>query len=195
MLWSIGTRWLGRATSPSVPITAESASSSGTPAATIAPNTSSRMTSVSGIDRSPACASCFAKASFSAFPELIEPASPIVKPGCRAALEFRHPSWFDEEVFGLLRKHRAALCVADAADDLEVPFVATADWGYLRLRRPDYNARALKAWAARVKAQSWRDCFVFFKHEDAGKGPQLASRLLEVLAAGSGSAAEPRQVG
>jgi uncharacterized protein YecE (DUF72 family) len=113
----------------------------------------------------------------------------LLKPGCRAALEFRHPSWFDEEVFGLLREHRAALCVADADDDLEVPFVATADWGYLRLRRPDYAGRALTAWAARIKAQSWRDCFVFFKHEDAGKGPQLASRLLKVLAAGSRPAA------
>ncbi len=107
----------------------------------------------------------------------------LLTPDYRAALEFRHPSWFDEEVLGLLRKHRAALCVADADDDLEVPFVATADWGYLRLRRPDYDAAALKMWAARMQAQSWRDCFVFFKHEDAGKGPQLASRLLELLAA------------
>ena len=113
----------------------------------------------------------------------------LLTPGCRAALEFRHASWFDEEVFGLLREHRAALCVADAEDDLEVPFVATADWGHLRLRRPDYDGKALKKWAARMKAQAWRDCFVFFKHEDAGKGPQLASRLLKVLAAGSRPAA------
>jgi uncharacterized protein YecE (DUF72 family) len=119
----------------------------------------------------------------------------LLTPGCRAALEFRHVSWFDEEVFGLLREHRAALCVADAADDLEVPFVATADWGYLRLRRPDYDDAALKAWAVRMKARSWRDCFVFFKHEDAGKGPQLASRLLEVLAAGSLPAGKPKRAG
>jgi uncharacterized protein YecE (DUF72 family) len=109
----------------------------------------------------------------------------LLTPGCRAAMEFRHPSWFNDEVFELLREHQAALCVADAADDLEVPFVATADWGYLRLRRPDYDGAALAAWAARTAAQAWRDCFVFFKHEDAGKGPQLASRLLDVLAAGS----------
>src|SRR5947208_14235037 len=51
----------------------------------------------------------------------------------RAAFEFRHPSWFDDEVFGLLRDHQAALCIAEAEDDLEVPFVATAAWGYLRL--------------------------------------------------------------
>jgi uncharacterized protein YecE (DUF72 family) len=116
----------------------------------------------------------------------------LLKPGCRAALEFRHPSWFDDEVFGLLREHRAALCVADAGDDLEVPFVATADWGYLRLRRPDYDGKALKVWAARMQAQGWRDCFVFFKHEDAGKGPQLASRLLELLAADQAKRARRR---
>jgi uncharacterized protein YecE (DUF72 family) len=117
----------------------------------------------------------------------------LLTPGRRAAMEFRHPSWFDDEVFGLLRDHQAALCVADAADDLEVPFVATADWGYLRLRRPDYDDTALAAWAARMRAQAWRDCFVFFKHEDAGKGPQMASRLLEVLAAGPRSAAGPKR--
>ncbi len=107
----------------------------------------------------------------------------LLPPGCRAAMEFRHPSWFDDEVFGLLRDHRATLCVADESDDLAVPFVATADWGYLRLRRPEYDDAALAAWAKRIKASAWRDAFVFFKHEDAGKGPQLASRLLESLAA------------
>ena len=112
----------------------------------------------------------------------------LLAPGCRAAMEFRHPSWFDDEVFGLLRDHRTALCVADAADGPDVPFVATADWGYLRLRRADYDDAALTAWAARMEAQAWRDCFVFFKHEDAGKGQQLASRLLDVLGTGSGSA-------
>ena len=68
--------WLGSATRPIVAITAESASSSGTPAATTAPKTSSRMSSVSGIDRSPACASCSLNILSSALPELIEPASP-----------------------------------------------------------------------------------------------------------------------
>jgi uncharacterized protein YecE (DUF72 family) len=96
----------------------------------------------------------------------------------RAAFEFRHPSWFDDEVFGLLRDHRVALCVADAEDDFEVPFVATADWGYLRLRRPDYRGAALKTWVKRVQKQDWKDVFVFFKHEDQGKGPRMAKRFL-----------------
>ena len=98
----------------------------------------------------------------------------------RSAFEFRHPSWFDEEVFGLLRDHRAALCVADADDDLEVPFVATTDWGYLRLRRPDYGDAELTGWVKRVQGQDWRDAFVFFKHEDEGKGPRMAKRYMEL---------------
>ena len=98
----------------------------------------------------------------------------------RAAFEFRHPSWFDDEVFGLLRDHGVALCVADADDTLEVPFVATTNWGYLRLRRLDYDDAALKEWGQRIQTQSWREAFVFFKHEDEGNGPRLAQRLSEL---------------
>jgi uncharacterized protein YecE (DUF72 family) len=100
----------------------------------------------------------------------------------RVAFEFRHPSWFDDEVFELLRDHRAALCLADADDGLEVPVVATTDWGCLRLRRPEYDDAALKRWVNQVRKQDWRDAFVFFKHEDEGKGPQLAKRFLELAA-------------
>lgn len=101
--------------------------------------------------------------------------------GGRVAFEFRHPSWFDDEVFGLLREHQVVLCVADADDDLEVPFVATAGWGYLRLRRADYDDTTLTTWAKRVQDQGWRETFVFFKHEDEGKGPQFAARFLELV--------------
>jgi uncharacterized protein YecE (DUF72 family) len=97
-----------------------------------------------------------------------------------AAFEFRHASWFDDEVFALLREKQAALCIAEAEGDLEVPFVATADWGYLRLRRPDYGDAELKAWVKRVQDQKWQDAFVYFKHEDEGKGPQMAKRFLEL---------------
>jgi uncharacterized protein YecE (DUF72 family) len=98
----------------------------------------------------------------------------------RAAIEFRHQSWFDDEVFGLLREHRAALCIAEAEDGVEVPFVSTADWGYLRLRRPDYGDPELKSWIERVRNPGWQEAFIFFKHEDEGKGPQMAKRFLEL---------------
>ncbi len=104
----------------------------------------------------------------------------LLRPHRRAAFEFRHQSWFDEEVFGLLRDHQAALCIAEAENDLEIPFVSTADWGYLRLRRPDYGDAELKTWAERVRRQDWRDAFIFFKHEEEGKGPQMARRFLEL---------------
>ena len=100
----------------------------------------------------------------------------------RAAFEFRHQSWFDDEVFGLLREHQAVLCIAEAENDLEIPFVSTANWGYLRLRRPDYGDTDLKAWVERVRQQNWQDAFIFFKHEEEGKGPQMARRFRELAA-------------
>jgi uncharacterized protein YecE (DUF72 family) len=106
----------------------------------------------------------------------------LLPPKHRMAFEFRHQSWFDEEVFSLLREYRAALCVAEAENDLEVPFVATGDWGYLRLRRPDYDDAELKKWVHLLREQGWQDVFVFFKHEDEGKAPQMAKRFLELAA-------------
>jgi uncharacterized protein YecE (DUF72 family) len=101
----------------------------------------------------------------------------------RFAFEPRHESWFDDEVFGLLRECGAALCIADAEGELDVPFVSTATWGYLRLRRPEYTRPKLKAWAERVRDQGWCEAFVFFKHEDEAKGPRFAQRFLDVAEA------------
>ncbi len=100
---------------------------------------------------------------------------------CPAAMEFRHQSWFDDEVFSVLREHNAALCLADADNELEIPFVSTAAWGYLRLRRPEYSDADLNEWAKRVTSQPWKDAFVFFKHEEAGKGPEFATRFLKIV--------------
>jgi uncharacterized protein YecE (DUF72 family) len=98
----------------------------------------------------------------------------------RSAFEFRHQSWFDEEIFGLLREYRAALCIAEAENDLEIPFVSSADWGYLRLRRPDYGDAELSKWLERIRQPGWQDVFIFFKHEDEAKGPLMAKRFLEL---------------
>lgn len=96
--------------------------------------------------------------------------------GGRSAFEFRHESWRDDEVLLALREAGAALCVADGEDGA-TPLEATAPFGYLRLRRPDYDGAALAAWADRIRAQPWREAFVYFKHEDEGKGPELARRF------------------
>ena len=103
----------------------------------------------------------------------------------RPALEFRHESWHDEDVFAALRERNAALCISHADEDasaLETPFVATADWAYLRLRKDAYGEGDLESWAERIRAQGWGDVFVFFKHEDEGTGPKLAKRF-EAIAA------------
>lgn len=99
---------------------------------------------------------------------------------CPVAFEFRHPSWFDEEVLHILSQHQAALCIAEDENGLEVPAKATADWGYLRLRREDYDEDRLEAWASWIAAQDWREVFVFFKHEDQAIGPRLAQRFLDL---------------
>lgn len=98
----------------------------------------------------------------------------------RAAFEFRHESWFDDDIFELLKKKKVALCIAEAEGELEVPFVATANWGYLRLRREDYSDANLKAWVKKVAKQDWSDVFVYFRHEDTAKGPRFAKRFLEL---------------
>jgi uncharacterized protein YecE (DUF72 family) len=99
-------------------------------------------------------------------------------PGFRCAFEFRHDSWFNDSVYDLLRRYNGALCVADTAEGT-TPAVATADFGYVRLRDEGYGEAQLDAWAARVRelGRGWHDAFVFFKHEDSGEGPRLAARF------------------
>jgi len=104
----------------------------------------------------------------------------LPRKGVAAAFEFRHASWFDNEVFDALRVRNAALCIADDDNDLEVPFEATANWGYLRLRRAKYTVPQLRKWAERIQKQDWREAFVFFKHEETGTGPRLAKSLAEI---------------
>jgi uncharacterized protein YecE (DUF72 family) len=104
--------------------------------------------------------------------------------GLRAAFEFRHQSWFEDEVFEALKTRNVALCIADT-EDLTTPQIATADYGYLRLRREDYAQADVERWAKFVRGQNerWSDAFIYFKHEEAGIGPKLATQMTEVLTA------------
>lgn len=104
----------------------------------------------------------------------------LIPAGRRAAFEFRHESWNDDEIRALLRSKDAALCAADTDEAPLDSAVSTASWGYLRLRRVAYGAEDLAAWAERIRAQSWSEAFVFFKHEDEGTGPRFARSLLDV---------------
>ncbi|MEP6819140.1 MAG: DUF72 domain-containing protein [bacterium] len=97
-----------------------------------------------------------------------------------AAFEFRHPTWFDDDVLDLLRSQNRPLVVSDT-DDLPITHIdKTADWGYLRLRRVNYSEENLLEWAARIRDQNWKGTFLFFKHEDAGTGPRLAAQFLKI---------------
>lgn len=100
----------------------------------------------------------------------------------RAAFEFRSTSWFDDVVFDALRQAGAALVLADTGDaDKDPPQVATAPFGYARLRRESYEDGELEARAAELRGLGWEELWVFFKHEDAGAGPRLAMRFREML--------------
>jgi len=102
-------------------------------------------------------------------------------PAARCAFEFRHESWFEDPVYEALRATRCALCLAED-EDLATPRIATTGWGYLRLRRQDYGEEQLLDWAATLRSQPWEEAYVFFKHEEGGKGPELADRLRKILA-------------
>ena len=98
----------------------------------------------------------------------------------RAAFEFRHESWFDDEVFQLLQAKNCALVVSDTDEKPLTEIISTADWGYLRLRKTNYESSDLVEWMKRVQDQKWKDAFLFFKHEDEGVGPKLAKQFLEL---------------
>lgn len=105
-----------------------------------------------------------------------------VPEGTCAAFEFRHASWMDAEVFARLKARNLALCVADS-EKFSTPVQITADYGYFRLRDEGYQAADLARWAGRIREQAarCREVFVYFKHEEQGKGPEFARILLEAL--------------
>jgi uncharacterized protein YecE (DUF72 family) len=108
-------------------------------------------------------------------------------PAVRVAVEFRNESWFDDEVFALLRENGVALCVAHG-EKVDAPILATTDWGYVRLRKGEYSEAELAEWVQVVRGEAggWTDAFVFFMHEDTGTGPTLARRFADLYADESG---------
>ncbi len=96
----------------------------------------------------------------------------------RAACEFRHASWWSDDVYELLRSTNTALCIADTEVGT-TPLVRTADFGYVRLRDEGYSTEGLLEWKQKVQdlGQSWTDAYIFFKHEEKGVGPKLAAEF------------------
>lgn len=104
-----------------------------------------------------------------------------------AAFEFRHDSWLGAEIYERLRARNLALCIADS-DRLSTPVELTADYAYFRLRDEGYTPADITRWAdiIRERTSGLRDVFVYFKHEEEGKGPEFARMLMEQLGQSSG---------
>src|SRR5262245_29548362 len=107
--------------------------------------------------------------------------------GPRVAVEFRHESWRDDEVYEALRRQQAMLCVADT-DEGDTPLVCTSDGVYMRLRRTHYDERDLSTWVDRLAALPLACAYVYFKHEDEALGPRFARTFEEIWRARGGSA-------
>jgi uncharacterized protein YecE (DUF72 family) len=102
--------------------------------------------------------------------------------GMRAAFEFRHDSWFGDDVWEIFKSRNVALCLNETAD-FAAPKISTADYGYLRLRREDYTKADIEGWAKFVRGHNtdWKDAFIYFKHEEAGMGPKFAKQMMELV--------------
>ncbi len=98
------------------------------------------------------------------------------------SFEFRSPSWLAGEVLDLLRERECSLCIADTEENPAGEIVSTAPWGYLRLRRSDYTDDDLLQWKERILSQTWKRAFVFFKHEEEARGPEMAMRFRKITA-------------
>jgi uncharacterized protein YecE (DUF72 family) len=108
----------------------------------------------------------------------------------RFTIEFRESSWFEDDVYELLRERDVAMCIIDQPE-FSSPVVATASWGYARLHRFDYDAAALSEWASRLKGQGWNEAYVYFKHDEGvGSGPPAVGAFLNEWS-GTGSTAQP----
>jgi uncharacterized protein YecE (DUF72 family) len=100
-------------------------------------------------------------------------------PTGRFSFEFRHASWFADEIFALLKEKGAALCVAES-EKFETPDVVTADFCYYRMRKPEYSAQERKHISKRIEehAAAGRDVLIYFKHEETPEGALIAEELL-----------------
>ena len=107
---------------------------------------------------------------------LLEDFLELLPAGTPAALEFRHASWFVDEVYDVLAGRGLAVVTADEDGGTLAP-VRTTDWGYLRLRRASYTEADLDRWAEAMQDLGWTHAFAFFKHEEPEIGPVLAASL------------------
>lgn len=119
--------------------------------------------------------------SFHANAPALEDFLALIPDNMACAFEFRSPSWLDAGTPDILRKKECSWCTEDTDENRVQEIISTAPWGYLRLRRSDYTDVDLSQWAERILSQKWERAFVFFKHEDEAKGPEMAMRFHELV--------------
>lgn len=130
---------------------------------------------------------------------LVDAAAPVK---FRHAFEVRHPSYFHEEFYALLREHRCAFVIADTAGKFPYAEQVTADFVYVRLHGSQqlyasgYTDEELDAWAQRCtgwrsEAGGARDVYVYFDNDAKVHAPYDALRLAERLGVGPGAVTNP----
>jgi uncharacterized protein YecE (DUF72 family) len=99
-----------------------------------------------------------------------------------SAFEFRHASWFADEIFNLLKSHNQALCVAETEERV-TPDVVTADFCYYRYRKPTYTPEERRAMVDRIREHlgQGRNVFAYFKHEETPQGALYATEVLQEI--------------
>jgi uncharacterized protein YecE (DUF72 family) len=104
----------------------------------------------------------------------------LLPSGHKAAFEFRHDSWFDDEVYAVLKDAGTSLCLSEREDNAPPALVETAPWGYVRLRLETYADADLEAWARRLAQTRWDEIHVYFMHEPTA--PAYAETLMRFAA-------------
>jgi len=104
----------------------------------------------------------------------------LLPPDHRGAFEFRHDSWFSDDVYDALKTAGAALCLSEREDNAPPPLVETASWGYVRLRLENYADADLEQWARRLAQTRWDEVYAYFMHEPTA--PAYAQTLMRCAA-------------
>jgi uncharacterized protein YecE (DUF72 family) len=114
----------------------------------------------------------------------------VLPRGIRSAFEFRHESWFIEDIYRLLKKHDVALCIHDA-DDHTTPMELTSSFTYIRLRRSEYTDQQREEWQDRIRrwANEGVEVFAYIKHEDNPNAPLIALDFAQGLDSSPGAPA------
>jgi uncharacterized protein YecE (DUF72 family) len=116
--------------------------------------------------------------------QLLEEFLAALPRGVVSAFEFRHASWFTDEIFALLKSCNRALCVAETEERV-TPDVVTADFCYYRYRKPSYTPEERRAMVDRIQEHrdQGRDVFAYFKHEETPQGALYAADIFKTVTA------------